>query len=56
MKVQGNLFLNCHSNTIRIRDLGSIKVGYDFHNHLESYRNMMQLQISCRRAKRSGVT
>lgn len=36
MKVQDNLFLNCHANTIRIRDLGRIKVGYDFHNHLES--------------------
>ena len=40
---------NHHWNTIWIRYLGLINIGYDFVNHFRSYRNIMQLRISSER-------
>ena len=49
-KVQAlKVLWNHHWNTIRTRHLWQIKVHYDLFNHLGSYRNIMQFQISSRR-------
>ena len=44
-----SIYENHHWITIRTRYLWLIKVCYDLFNHLRSYRNIVQFQISSRR-------